>query len=407
MQYNFRHPICPKGQDGKDMLSGVQKYIRRGMLDMALYCTMEVGEFMRLPEAKALVTNFVNRLRVILVEDTAWLTSTESVLMFNQHYYEFEENRAKDAPASWAALINMVIVLTKMKKQRLCSYIKAVYFTPDAKKYALASGDAAFVSLYPPEYTIDAQVAANPYPLKSGDNVAVLRPIVNGLLTAMKRRSDHGFYWLHQLVLALENGVEVAPRKLTTAMRASPHPIYLLFELCYMYADRGATLWDANAETVDLRWKDRMHCVLDVCADYYKHFGLEKKGAKGSHRDWLLFTMWPLLYCVRDVDWDANKPLFVPIKSDAAETMHLEHVQAPRKELDDFVFDQHTARGRSLKRKGDFFALVGAVIANEDLTIAMPVERRLYESFKVYQVKQEEDDKEVREDERKKKSKTN
>lgn len=52
------------------MKSGLQKYIRRGVLDKALFCAGELDLFKHAPpRGEAVRTNFIHRLMIMFVED--------------------------------------------------------------------------------------------------------------------------------------------------------------------------------------------------------------------------------------------------------------------------------------------------------------------------------------------------
>jgi len=84
MQYNYRKASSAKGHPKDELLSALQKYIRRDELEKALYVAVELERFSELPEARALVTNTLNRLRVALIEETAGLTSPQLPLEFDR-----------------------------------------------------------------------------------------------------------------------------------------------------------------------------------------------------------------------------------------------------------------------------------------------------------------------------------
>ena len=390
MSYNFRKSISAHGHAKDELMSALQKYIRRGETKKAIYVAIELELFSHIVEARALVTNTVNRLRVCLPEELACsLTSPSTALEFDIYYQTFESNREdsseKAIAARRAAMINMVSLLAEAPKQRLASDIKATYFVPEAKQFALASGDPVLAALYADEeFTIDDQVRGK-FALVPGDHHS-LATIADGILTNIKRRSDRAFYWLSLLVDATENKVPCGARRLTPKARPQPNPMHLMFELCFEYAKRGARMWDAKAEAPHAGWTRMMLDMLEIAGDYYKHFGLSKQGKAKSHRDWILFVIWPLLYCVRDVDWARNPASSVHLVSHAKATeMYEAHGKQPPLVIDDYVIDQHTARGRSLKRKGDHFAQVGAAVENADDTLFLPANRRLYEEFKKHQ----------------------
>lgn len=398
MEYNFRDPkTIHRAQVADDshkkdvLLSALQKACRRGDLATARYAGIELELFSSLPEAQAIVTNLVNRLRVIMIEDTSGLSWPAMINMFDDYYNEFERHRSGERGRRRWAFINMINLLVCAPKQRLISDIKAVYFTPDAKEFVMTSGDAQLLSLYPVEYTFDEQIQATGYPLKPADDVEGLQHIALGLLTAMKRKSDHGFHWLARLVRATESGVQAAKRTVGNSRRGDDNPMMLLFEMCYAYARQGSRLWDKSSANHNTElWSRKLYDTLNVCFNYYKHFGLKKGGAKKSHRDWIVFVIWPLLYCVRAVDWSHNNVAVLGTRFDEVEGIYAAHLAAPPMVFGDYVYDQHTAKGRGLKRKGDFFAEHGALVANEDVSLHNPLYRRVYNEFKKHQVAEAE-----------------
>lgn len=382
MSYSFRKSVSYHGHAQDELLSALQKYIRRGELQRALYVARELDMFNEIERAKPLVTNFVNRLRVSLVEETAGLASPNLVFEFASAYDGYQSSRdAGHVSMRIHYLCQMVRSLVACKKQRLVSDIKAVYFTPEAKQLALRSGDPELLGLYPAAYTIDADVA-----VMSLDGIIMvedhpsLREVALGLLTAMKRKSDEGFYWLHQLVLATDAGVPAGARR-TFNRATGKNPIMLLFSLCAKFGQQGSLLYDKRGGRAHSLAEQSLYAGLFVtCYEWYTHFGLKKAGIAKSHRDWVVFTIWPLLYCVRNVDFTR------PVEMDNRFYDHMQdmrdHKAAPAMTFDDYVFDQHTARGRGLRRGPMFFAEEGALVTHEDRSLFIPAYRKLYLAMK-------------------------
>ena len=387
MEYRFRKEKSAKGHSKDELLSALQKYIRRGEFQKAIYVGIELERFSELPEAKALVTNFVNRLRVAMVEETAGLTCPLLPKLFNTQFSIFEEFRFTDASKRKTAILNMIKMLVQVQKQRLLSDVKAVYFTPDAKKFILTHGRDVWKALYANVPALDNSVVSARFPLKQGDDTTTFRPIVDGLLTAMKNKSDDGFYWLNLLVEATEKQIPAGKRQITPTSRANSNPMYILFELCFAYARQGERLWNKSAVQQDSLWSNNACQTLQICFNYYQHFGLTKQGIAKSHRDWIVFVIWPLFYCIRNVDWTHNDPTswFSALSTAEVEELYKKHTNSAAIELDDYVFDQHTSKGRSLKRKADFFAFQGALTTNEDVSLFNELYRSVYNEFKQYQ----------------------
>lgn len=400
MEYNFRKAISEKLHSKDILLSGLQKYIRRGEEEKLLYVLFELFAFTELPDdvAKALITNFVNRMRVCFAEETAGLTSPLLALQFHQFYRDFENFRGKNKAKCLLAIVKMGVALCRAKKQRLISYIKTIYFVPEAKQFALQSGDQRLISLFPTVCDFDEQVVASRYPLKGEAEEHELREIVNGILTNIKRKSDIGFYWLNKFVESIERkAVDVAKRSVD-GRRQTNSPMNLMFEIYFAYARRGEGLWNRNSVKPLSQWTERMCKLLTMCYEYYQHFGLVKQGKAKSHRDWILFVCLPLLYCVRIVDFEHNVPSEINFTEQQVMELYATHRQSPARALDDYLKDQHTNEGRALKRKGEYFATVAAFVENADETLFNENYHLLYVEFKKYQDRKDNDKEESEEE---------
>ena len=75
----FRDEVTWNGYASDIMKSGLQKYIRRGVLDKALYCAGELDLFKEAPDrGETIRTNFLHRLMIIYMEDV------ENMNIFNK-----------------------------------------------------------------------------------------------------------------------------------------------------------------------------------------------------------------------------------------------------------------------------------------------------------------------------------
>lgn len=106
------------------LLSALQKACRRGELAQSFYIAIELESFSDVVGGKAIVTNFMNRLRVILVEEVS-LAYPMAVIEFDKFYEIYCNNRAtndeylqKDEKT--------VETFNKKKKNRLVALLQAV-----------------------------------------------------------------------------------------------------------------------------------------------------------------------------------------------------------------------------------------------------------------------------------------
>lgn len=136
----FRNEVSWNGFGSDVMKSGLQKYIRRGNIEKALFCAGELDLFKEAPDrGETIRTNFLHRLMVIYLEDVANLEIFETInKKLNEIIAEriFPEKRQK---AKEEKLISdVVILLSRSKKARICSHIRAV-FNPKYNTSALLS----------------------------------------------------------------------------------------------------------------------------------------------------------------------------------------------------------------------------------------------------------------------------
>ena len=106
--------------------SGMQKYIRRGILEKALYCTVELDMFKELKgdkQVKGLRSNMRNRLIVTLCEDIGisdWriYEKIDSLLKL------WEENRYSEDNIERKYLLKIIHYMANSEKLRMCSWVK-------------------------------------------------------------------------------------------------------------------------------------------------------------------------------------------------------------------------------------------------------------------------------------------
>lgn len=384
MACRFRKATSFHGHDKDELLSALQKYIRRGEIEKAQYVALELELFESLVDgshdasvtaAKSLVTNFVNRLRVIIAEDVG-IAAPLLAIAFDEAYVCFSDNRASstnsDAWRRRASVLTMVQLLCSAPKVRLCSDIKAVFFRPEC--LSLAHQNLSLKALLDGcgEIFLDARLASLVSLLPDDD--ASLRSIYHGIITCMQEKSDRGFFWVHKLVEATKQGVAAAPRRIcghriTTAMA-------ILFECFLRFAERGETLFKISNEPPNALWRDRMIALCGVFVRYHLHFGTKKSG---SHRDHLLFAIWPALYLFRRDLPLTTLPAVAPAVSLAmARLVYRDHLSAPMLVFDDYIFDIHTVSGRRVGRGAQHFANVGALVMNEVVKLVDQDYRELY-----------------------------
>lgn len=136
----FRNEVSWNGFGSDVMKSGLQKYIRRGNIEKALFCAGELDLFKEAPERGEIIrTNFLHRLMIIYLEDVANLTIFNTIeRKLNEAIAErvFPEKRNKTKEEK--LISDVVVLLCRSKKGRIGSHIRAV-FNPKYNTHTLLS----------------------------------------------------------------------------------------------------------------------------------------------------------------------------------------------------------------------------------------------------------------------------
>ena len=113
--------------------SGLQKYIRRGNLEKS-YQFLVLGYLFALsdkPKAKGIITNLINRIRVITLEDIG-IGNYQIVEIVDSLLKKFYQHK-DDWLTSLSYLMTIVKNLVESKKIRLASLVKSIYNVPISK----------------------------------------------------------------------------------------------------------------------------------------------------------------------------------------------------------------------------------------------------------------------------------
>ncbi len=140
MNDTYRNEISFNGYKLDVLKSGLQKYIRRGMIDKALYCAGELDLFKDcLNRGETIRTNFLHRLMIIFLEDI------ENVNIINDIdkeirflFSEKKKTEGRDKAKEEKSIEKIVKLLCLSEKARLTSHLRAVFsdtFKPLHDKY--------------------------------------------------------------------------------------------------------------------------------------------------------------------------------------------------------------------------------------------------------------------------------
>lgn len=341
------------------MKSALQKYIRRGLVDKALYVTTELWRLHEIRSYEA-VAGLFKRLAVIALEDIGiaaprlvtyavskcreWLTIREKVRVTSSDKL--------DSFIDFADIVSLVIEMCESKKTRSLSHIKAAYIL--APEIALAHGvdyvdpDTLVRDVkreFPDEYA-ECYAMIGTLPAHAKNNVALdenLVEFVENACTLAVLLNNKILNCITSLGECFRLGKGTGLR--FSRDRKQVAPIALIFEL--LTRARGLAI---DGE----KW---MHSIPEY-QNIYKN--LEDKE-----------TFMPLLFIAVSIVYGRGPyNARVPQPSDIGELTCALLAGDYELELDDYVLEDKHAGLRTAKGKSLEFVTRGAHVENEDVEIA-------------------------------------
>lgn len=327
----FRNEISWNGYGSDILKSGLQKYIRRGMTEKALYCAGELDLFKEAPKRGEVIrTNFLHRLMIIYLEDVENLAIFDTIdrLMRLILHERDKSDRSKENEEAWIS--EVVQHLSLSTKARMCSHIRAV-FNP---KYQVDELTTTYPSLQP----LWKEIEMNKI---SSTNLEFNCKMFKKYL---KERHLLSIYYAFQ--------IDLSDEKLPEKCFKSTKPVWFIFqELCTPFNKT----------------------FIQKFMDWYKdHIG----GMKEGFMCWLVPLLSELSLLPQQGSagneeekyngWDTNR-------------------NGVLIDIDDFVVDRHTRKGHAKSLVE--FASNGAFVENEAEWVN-PLWKKFYEDGKRWEEKQ-------------------
>jgi len=329
----YRKHITWNGYPADVMKSGLQKYIRRGIIDKALYCAGELDLFKDAPntsQGEGIRTNFLHRLMVIYMEDVENLSIFDEVdRKMNELFKEREkEDRSKEKEER--LISEMVIRMGQSTKARMCSHIRAV-FNPKYKPIH---------PQFPSIQVLWSEIEKN--------KTEQVGDLLEFHCTMFKK------YVKEKNILAVYYGfqIESSEQKLKEKLFGSSKPVWFIFQQLI------SPLYPTKSERVNkfVQW-------------YKNHIGTMNEG----FMCWLL----PLLHELNVIPLGQ-----LPIENQVGYPMSWDrNREGQRMEIDAYVEDKHTSKGRQRRAGLIEFAFEGALVENQ-ASFVNPLWKHFYEDGK-------------------------
>lgn len=282
--------------------SAIQKYTRRAIPHKAQYMANDMYIMnWATPDSKASMTNFYNRIRIIYLEDIG-LGSPPLLYLVHNTLKDIKDN-----PTLLSIKLPWLFrCMSFTTKSRVYSHIRAFYKNPQN------------IPSTPPLPKVKYIL-----PSKEGSELQV---VVDAFVWCMENRNVRVYFWLDKIM-------EI--QKLQTKYFNSTRPGFLVFDIILkngFIADRKS---------------------IDICMEWYKDMKMMEQTFPVIH---CVF-----LYVLQDkAVWDA------PLPHSTLErylSTYKPNLLNETISLDNYVFDKHTAKGRTMGRTNTDFALEGSIVS--------------------------------------------
>ena len=326
--------------------SGIQKYIRRGDLEKAIWMTIELDLFSRLDGGKAesIRTNMINRIKVILVEEIFDWSVLQNVFVWIR---KWQLNRSNENKSRFY-LLNIVKTLVESKKIRIISDSKA-YLNQD--NIADKLNNSKYNSLFETKNEWDNNMERGVEWLKPTEmNNLLLKEYFSRMLYLLEKKNMNAIYWMNKII------------QLDSKERR--------------YRRKGNVwlIWDYLLNVEYVKENPLFDTTILNLFELYKD-GLSEK---------MLFILSAILYHILEIDWD-NDMGIEPLTNSQVRQYYTTNMELNKIELDDYIYDWHSGEGRKKGKNLIDFAKEGSLVENQDNRYLVPLLRELYIDWKVYQ----------------------
>lgn len=345
--------------------SGLQKYIRRGELEKALYCMVELDMFKALTgdkKVKGLRSNMRNRLIITLCEDIGisdWTIYNRIYKLFNL----WEENRESNDNTERKYLVEIVSYMARSEKLRLCSWVKGYY------SYGYDSEELK--NYYKGTNFEENKNGCGFVFYKKGDSNEV-KEMIDGIVYNLNKNSDNVFYWIMKLLKSdALNGRRNRKSK------------------------KGYIVWDILLKYITKCLNVKLTTLYKIHLDWYDN----NNNSRGENLIYLLNFV--LFYLRRgEMNWD-DKLKEIKVTDENANKVYEKNMSDYKFVVDDYIIDMHCSEGKKKGKNEKDFAIEGCSVENES-KFAVELYKKVYIEYKLNKIKAEEQTKKEHEELKKK-----
>mgnify|MGYP003970062667 FL=1 len=293
-----------RGYSGTILKSGICKYFRRGEKDKFKWCVMEMSLFHDHPKGSGLITNLINRLKILLMED---LSCKEIYIISkcSEILDEYDKDRSKRY-----LLLNFCDLVMKGSRNRIVSYVNCWYRD---KEFILKDISLDKIKKYKRE----------------GDSNELLL-LGENLIDKLEKGDESIFQIFNEMMKIKDNNGIRFRRK---------EAVYLWFEILK-----------------DYMWPKQLEKVYDFCLQMFMRKGMKERPA---------FGIWLGLICLKRDDLDYSEKDYQKLNPEDFNEYREKMIKI---EIDDYVInDYHVNKGFGLGKfaeegayvKDEEFSLLG------------------------------------------------
>lgn len=296
------------------MKSALQKYIRRGHIEEALYSAFEMYMFKYLSGGQAAYTNFINRIRVITLEDIG-LGSPSMVITVNNLLNRLSES--KNDRESFVIVAQIVYNMCNSLHYRFYSHIRS--FVSDHK----LESPSGFTHTY--DLKLDQEFSKD----------------VNDLIYGLENKS----LTVASSILNIFNSEE----KLKTKRYKSTKPRFLAMDIVEWFLKKNKA--------------SQMHLKIhDTCLEWLKTLNVQESFLCALHPvySYLFFS-------------DIPKPQEIKLNDDPIDLIQKNLTNQPLS-IHGYIKDKHTKAGRNTGKTTADFALEGSLVGYENVKLRKTIE---------------------------------
>lgn len=319
MVVNYPSSKTFNGYDFSIMKSAMQKYIRRNIIEKAIYCAVEMDLFSiedQNQTARSHRTNMINRLIIITCEDIS-LANPLLPLAISKLVDKWESHRTSGDGKEF--LLKIVMMLSSSKKIRYLSFMKSAY----------GKNPKWVKEFYPQLYEDEKNIGQPTYSFFAGD----FQQQLDGLAFCVEHGRRYAFVYLFFFLNST--------KKLEKRVLNHYHPIYIVWKWIIDFHSR-------------IMGSDVLSKLIGVLLGWYNTYKFKEKWLFVGHA----------LACLIDRNilnfYDNEVPRVNVYDS------YTPNIERKKIEIDDYCIDKHTLEGKKNGKTNVDFVLEGSYVKNED-----------------------------------------